>query len=618
MHDVIFYSDSTDVLWWIRGRGKDFRPFVANRVGEIQLASDPSQWQHVSTQENPADLCTRGATPLQLVEHPLWWEGPEWIKMQPNEWPRMNFEKRPDKLPEDRNTQKGGEKSKVVLTTLVQGTREKEWRLDPKRFSNWSWYIRVLARVRRVLHNMRCPGARRTGKELTVEELEEAKEEAIRVAQQEGFGDDYKLVKIGKPVPKSSQLVKLNPRIDEVSLIRADGRLKFAEQLPFDVRHPIVLPRGHWVTKLIVKNYHEKANHNAGVNFILSQINEKYWIIAAREEIRDWENKCNQCKRRRSKPASQIMAPLPKVRLRFTYRAFDQSSVDFAGPFVTVQGRGRRRQKRWLCVFTCLSVRAVHLEVAWGLDTDSFLNAFARFTSRRGVPTEVVSDNGTNFVGAVNELKELTQQLDEEKIKRKTGVQGVRWLFNPPAAPHFGGAHEILVKAAKKAIYSVLNDSDINDEDLITIFAEVEGLLNSRPLTYQSADVRDIVPLTTNHFLLGQMGGQFAPESEDVKGFNPRQRWRKVQRLVSLVRQRWLKEYLPMLMVKPKWSEIVKDLKAGDVVLVIQPGLSRGDWPLGRIVEVYPGRDGHTRVAKVQRGEKTYIRPIHKLVPLDI
>ena len=136
------------------------------------------------------------------------------------------------------------------------------------------------------------------------------------------------------------------------------------------------------------------------------------------------------CKRRRSRPANQIMAPLPKVRLRFMYRAFDQCGVDYAGPFTTIQGRGQ--QKRWSCVFTCLSVRAVHLEIAWAMDTDAFLNAFSRFTSRRGIPKEVVSDNGTNFVGAVNELKEVFNQLDQEKIKRKTSAQRVKWLFNPP------------------------------------------------------------------------------------------------------------------------------------------------------------------------------------------
>ena len=157
------------------------------------------------------------------------------------------------------------------------------------------------------------------------------------------------------------------------------------------------------------------------------------------------------------------MAPLPEVRLRFTYRAFDQEAVDYAGLFTTVQGRGRRR---WLCLFTCLTTRAVHLEVAWELDTDSFLNAFTRFTSRRGVPKEIISDNGTNFVGAVNELKDLVAQLDREKIQRVTAHNGAKWSFNLPGGPHFGGIFEIMVKAAKKAIYAVLNNCDVTDEEL--------------------------------------------------------------------------------------------------------------------------------------------------------
>jgi hypothetical protein len=181
--------------------------------------------------------------------------------------------------------------------------------------------------------------------------------------------------------------------------------------------------------------------------------------------------------------------------------------------------------------------------MACSLHTNAFLNAFARFTSRGGVPKEVVSDNGTNFVGAINELKELAGQLDEDKIKRKTSDKKVRWLFNPPAAPHFRRAHEIMVKAAKKAIYAVLSDSDVNDEELITIFTGAESLLNSRSLSYQSADVRDLIPLTPNHFLYGQMGGQFSPEAEEATGFHPQQRWGKVQHLW----RRWLKEYLPML-----------------------------------------------------------------------
>ncbi|XP_022810378.1 uncharacterized protein LOC111347393 [Stylophora pistillata] len=151
--------------------------------------------------------------------------------------------------------------------------------------------------------------------------------------------------------------------------------------------------------------------------------------------------------------------------------------------------------------------------MAWGLDNGTFLDAFARFTTRRGVHKDVTSDRGKNFMGTEGELKKLVRQLDRKHLQNKTVELGVTWRFNPPAAPHFGGAHEIMVKATKKSTHAVVGERDVNDEELITVFAGVDSLLNSRPLTYQSSDPRDDVPLTPNHFLQGQMGGQFAPEA---------------------------------------------------------------------------------------------------------
>ena len=172
-----------------------------------------------------------------------------------------------------------------------------------------------------------------------------------------------------------------------------------------------------------------------------------------------------QRRRRKATPAKQIMAPLPELRTRKSLHAFSQTSVDFGGPFITKQGRGKTRQKRYLCLFTCLATRAVHLEVAFSLDTDSFLNAFFRMASRRGLPEDVVCDNGTNFVGGSNELKDL-EALNKKKIQHATLSYGVNWHFNPPLAPHFSGVHEIMIQAAKKAIYAILNCADITDEEL--------------------------------------------------------------------------------------------------------------------------------------------------------
>ena len=626
LREALFYSDSMDVLYWIRGKGRDFRSFVANRIGEVQMYTDPTQWQHVSSEENPADLCTRGVTPSQLAKNTLWWSGPEWLQKEKNDWPKMKSEAQPRRRLEEKPQSRGLSKPTEAARSHVSRnqdkdsaeTREHEWRLSPTRFSDWTRLVHIYARVTRVVHNMQQRSADGAPSiELQPQEITDAQLAIIRDAQKEGFKEDYKALIAKRPLPTNSPLIKLNPRLDESGVIRSGSRLEFADYLPYDTKFPIILPRGQWVTKLIVKSYHEEANHIGGINFILGQLSKRFWIIAAREEILDWEKSCNECKRKKNKMAKQVMAPLPSVRLRFTFRPFDQTAVDFAGPFTTIQGRGKRRLKRWLCLFTCLSVRAVHLEMAWGLDTDTFLNAFTRFTSRRGVPKEVVSDCGTNFVGAVNELKELCSQLDKEKIQRVTVDKGVKWIFNPPAAPHFGGVHEIMVKSAKRAIYRALGNSEVTDEELITVFSGVESLINSRPLTYQTSDPRDDTPLTPNHFLHGQMGGDFAPETE-MTVFSPKKRWRKVQDLISRVWRRWMNEYLPMLRARPRWNEIVEDIKTGDVVLVHQTDIPRGRWPLGRVLEVFPGKDGHTRVVKVQCGGKAYVRPIHKLVPLKV
>ena len=375
--------------------------------------------------------------------------------------------------------------------------------------------------------------------------------------------------------------------MDEDEILRIGGRLQFAECLPFSTRHPVVLPRKEWITKLIVKAHHEAGNHMCGTNHTLASLSSRYWVIHGREEIRDWENQCAECKKRTSKPATQVMAPLPEIRLRMSMRAFAQTAVDYGGPFITIQGRGKRRQKRYLSLFTCLSTRAVHLEIAYGLDTDSFLNSFYRMASRRGLPDEVISDNGGNFVGANRELKELVQQLDIRKIQVSTANQAIKWHFNPPYAPHFGGVHETMIKAAKRAVYAILGNADITDEELHTAFVGAEALINSRPLTYQSANPKDKTPLTPNHFLIGQ----FAPESVDSTDFNPNKRWRRVQELVRHFWYRWLREWLPTLNRRQKWFYTQEEIKEDDIVLVVSTDTPRGNWPIGRVTQVYLGKD---------------------------
>ena len=207
---------------------------------------------------------------------------------------------------------------------------------------------------------------------------------------------------------------------DEQGLLRIDGRLRNADELSYDTKHPIILPKNHPVTTLIVQDAHEKLGHGTGVEQVLTQLRSRFWIVKGRCMVRNVLRSCMQCRRHFSmNTAGQKMAPLPRPRLQ-SLRAFERVGVDYAGPYLTKQGRRRAKEKRYLCLFTCLATRAVHLEMAYSLDSDSFINAFSRMTSRRGTPAYVISDNGTNFVGAQRELRELVQALDHKKIAEMT------------------------------------------------------------------------------------------------------------------------------------------------------------------------------------------------------
>ena len=175
-----------------------------------------------------------------------------------------------------------------------------------------------------------------------------------------------------------------------------------------------------------------------------------------------------------------------------------------------------------------------------------------------------------------------------------------------------------MIKSAKKAIRAVLGNATINDEELLSTIIGVEDLLNSRPITYQTANPEDDLPLTPNHFIHGRVGGHFAPKSVDTTSFSPRSRWRRVQELVRHVWTRWMKEWIPALARRPKWNKVQEDMKKGDIVLVIEPNTPRGNWSLGRVVAVYPGADGHVRTVQLRMRGTTLVRPISKLCPLEL
>ena len=348
---------------------------------------------------------------------------------------------------------------------------------------------------------------------------------------------------------------------------------------------------------------------------MLSEIRSTYWIMRSRATIKSAVRDCISCRRQNAKPNIPLMAALPSCRLSALNPPFSHTGVDMFGPFTI--SMLRRSLKRYGIIFTCMTTRAVHLEVVHSMDMDSFLLCFKRFVARRGKPAHCYSDNGTNFIAAEKEIADGILRWNKEKMIEQLAAEGVDWHFNPPAAPHFGGAWESLIKSAKSALKHILHGRTLTDEVLHTALVLVESLLNGRPLTHVSVDATDPEPLTPNHLLLGRPLPYTPFDIVEDGDLNARRRWRVAHAIAHHFWRRWMKEYLPRLTERRKWLVHHRNLTVGDIVIVIDRENSVGNWPTGRVMETFAGQDGVVRSALVRTQGSEYHRPVAKLCLLE-
>ena len=285
------------------------------------------------------------------------------------------------------------------------------------------------------------------------------------------------------------------------------------------------------------------------------------------------------------------------------------TGVDYFGPFFVKQGRAS--VKRYGVIYTCMTMRAIHIEVAVDLTSSAFINTLRRFLARRGNVNTIKCDQGTNFVGAKGEIererKYFNKEVNSELMKR-----GIKWELNPAGASHYGGAWESLIGVVRRSLDVILGAQSVTDDSLRTLFCEVEAVINSRPLSVVSSDVNDIVPLTPNKLL--NMGESPEDFTDNTTQNYPTRRWKQVQSMANQFWNRWKKEYLLNLQSRQKWYKRERNLACGDIVLIINENMPRCHWPLARVTAVKVSRDGLVRSAKVRMGNKHYERPIAKLV----
>ena len=345
-------------------------------------------------------------------------------------------------------------------------------------------------------------------------------------------------------------------------------------------------------------------------------------MVSARRLTRSVCSQCKVCRKAAPKPQPQRLGELPAERIS-TSPAFTSTGLDFAGPFTIKKGHTRKPVylKAYLCLFVCLSTKAIHLEVISDLTTASFLAGLRWFISRRGCPTIIHSDNGSNFVGARNQLKEVYEFLQAEDtdstVHQHLLKDRITWDNIPERAPHFGGLWESAVKTMKYHLKRVLGSQILTYEELATVSCQVEACLNSRPiLATTSHDSDGILSLTPGHFLLLKPPTAYPDNPRLPEEPCRLKKWHLCQSIVQHFWDRWSREYLQTLQSRSKWKRSQPNLQAGDIVVLKEDKTFSCHWPLARILHTYPGKDGLVRVAQIRTETSTFKRPVTKLALL--
>lgn len=603
--NIYLFSDSTIVLSWIASEPSNLKTFVANRVSEIQTTlKDSVKWYHVRSNENPADLISRGTTVDSLINSKLWWHGPNWIFE--NSFQSVNID---DNLPEL--------KSRPTTSLIIKTNTANIFWLD--KFSTFSKLKRVTAYIFRFINNIKHKNKRTTGP-LNITEINQATIFIIKAVQRETFDLDIKCILKNHDLPNSSKLLSLNPFLDNHNILRVGGRLANAN-LDFKSKHPIILAKNHFFTNLIINYHHIKLLH-AGPRLTLSSIREEFWPLNGLNTVKRVLKSCIRCFRQNPKQQFPLMGPLPGLRV-IPSRPFTNSGVDLAGPYQIKDGKLRNRAfvKVYIVLFICFSTKAIHIDLATDLSKEAFLNVLKRFISRRGLCANLYSDNGTNFIGANNELKRMYQGLkiaiSNSSVQNYLLDNQIQWHFIPSRSPTFGGLWERAVRSIKSHLKRVLINTTLTYESFYTVLTQIEAILNSRPLCPLSEDPNDLTPLTPAHFLIGNTMLNI-PHDEGNLQNNKLIKYNQLQQLTKHFWNRWNKEYLHTLQQRNKWHRNNTDITVGSLVVVREDGVPVMQWPMGRIVKLFPGDDGVVRVVEVQLRNGKVRRAVNKLCPLPM
>ncbi|GFT27619.1 integrase catalytic domain-containing protein [Trichonephila clavipes] len=411
------------VLAWIKKPLAQLKTFVRNRVSIIQELTESDFWKHVNSENNPADILSRGISPDKIQHCELWWFGPPFLdqykELEPYDITAVEGD--------DLFLQELKETSDFPLCALLKNFEP----LDIiSNCSSFTKLQRVIAWCKRFIENARHPMCRTMGP-LKSKELSESLKCIIKNIQRTSFYNEIQYLGKGIPLPNSCKLLNLNPFLDDSGLLRVGGRLRNS-LIPRNKKHPMIILTNHNFTYIIINHFHILYFHK-GAEATLANIRNSFWISSSRNVVKKILRTCITCRKVSAKGSQQLMADLPAARVT-ACRVFSQVGIDYCGPFQlkTFSEKCRQIRKAYICVFICFTVKAIHLEIVSDLTTEAFLAALKRFVARRGRPIEIHSDNGRNFVGANNELRKILKALFKVQIEAVLNSRPICPLSNYP------------------------------------------------------------------------------------------------------------------------------------------------------------------------------------------
>ena len=587
-NQIHVWSDNEAALQWIRN-DHCTKPYVKNRVAEIRESSGNYIFYHVGTKDNPADLISRGTTLKDLTNNSLWFNGPSWLITQ-DEWPEQ--------------------KPHVIVQAVLLTPEEPLF--DVTRFHK----LRKLLRVAQIVFNyckIKVP-------QFT---LPSVMEYLILEDQRLHFVNERKLL-MNQPLPddvKPALVNSLGLFIDPDSgLLRCRGRVQNTNASI--ALEPILLPRKSHLTKLIVEYYHAKSHHG-GMGETLATLRERYWIPKGRQVVKNIISHCYVCKFLFGRPFKYPGPPvLPNYRVSHS-KPFNTVGVDYSGPIMLYNDTGEA-DKYYVCLFTCTTSRAVHLELAPDMTAQTFLQLLRRFIARYSCPRTIISDNGTNLRATASLIEKI---FTDPEVRDFLQEHATDWKFIPPRSPWQGGFYERLIGITKTSLKKALFRKRVSEEELRTILCEIEQRINNRPLTYIADDVDSPTPLTPSHLIYGRRLEMF-PALTDLNDDDPDyldhnalfDRYCQVNTIIRKWEEVWGKEYIASLREKFYGAQPPRQKTApaiGEIVLVIGEG-PRLNWPLGRIMDLLPDSTGTVRLVSVMVRGRVVLKTLEKIIPLEV